>query len=900
MSRWLTQLRLALRSIFRRSVADQDLDEELKYHLERAIEQKLLQGLTPEEARHAALRTMGAITKSKEECRDMRRVNFIDDLTRDLHYALRSLRRSPGFATLAVLVMALGIGANTAVFSVVNAVLLKPLAYRDPDRIVTLTYTSANRVGAEFSKNVSIPNFQDWHDRSSSFDAMAYYGSREVAAMPGAEAEYVPAAAVSQEFFRVFAVEPILGHLFSREDAQSGSGGALLISYAYWMLHFNGTPNVLGRQVRIGPRTLSVIGVLPPEFRFPGKTDLWFTLNPPANVSRSSRNYLAVGRLKPGVPLGRAQAEMTSISQRLEEEYPKSNKGYGLAVTRMRDDLVADVRFTLYLLLAGVAVVLLIACANTATLLLGKATSRTREVGVRVALGANRGRIMRQLIAESLLLAVLAAAAGLLFAYFGSKTLVALAPASLPRLAETGIDRWVLAFTFGISLITSFLFGLVPASYAAKVDVNSALKQGRTQWLTSGGMIRMRGALVVLEIALAVALLSGAGVLIRSFLALQSVSLGFKPEHVLMMRATVPGPVNVGRQFFKDVLPKVAALPGVRAASATMAPPGHVFTPGGQESSGTYFIDHMPENPDFSASSGPSAAINVVAPDIFATLGIPLMSGRDFSDADTEDRPWVAVVNEALVRKSFAGENPIGRTIFCPFDNLRGMTIIGVVGNVHQYGPASEQMPECYLPYTQHAYNGATLSVVVRSDGEPSALANAMRGIVRARSPQVPVRFTTLGASLAENVAAPRFRTLLFGVFAALAACLAVAGVYGVMAYAVSQRSNEIGLRMALGASTGSVVGLVLRQGLALAGVGLALGLAAAAGATRLLTTMLFQVKPNDAQVYLAVAGLLGIVALLAGQARFENRSARDHQAGVSFACVSRWRGPRVHSTSDR
>jgi predicted permease len=331
-----------------------------------------------------------------------------------------------------------------------------------------------------------------------------------------------------------------------------------------------------------------------------------------------------------------------------------------------------------------------------------------------------------------------------------------------------------------------------------------------------------------------------------------------------MMRATVPGPILVARQFFKDVLPQVAALPRVRVAGATMAPPGHIFTPGGQESSGTYFLDHMPENPDFSASARPGAAINVVAPGIFAALGIPLMSGRDFNDGDTEDRPFVSVVNEALVRKSFAGENPIGRTIFCPFDSLRAMTIVGVVGNVRQYGPASEQMPECYMPYTQHAYNGATLSIVVRTDGEPTALANAMRRIAHARSPQVPVKFTTLEASLAENVAAPRFRMLLFAIFAALAACLAVAGVYGVMAYVVGQRSNEIGLRMALGASSRSVLGLILSQGLVLASWGLALGLAAAVATARLLTTMLFQVKPNDTQVYLAVAVLLGIVALLA------------------------------------
>ncbi|MGH9673891.1 MAG: ADOP family duplicated permease [Bryobacteraceae bacterium] len=859
--RALEKVRLRLRSLFSRRKLDRELEDELRFHLDQLFEEDVAAGVAPGEAQRSALRKMGGVSQLKEECRDMRRVNYIDDLLRDLWYAGRNLRRSPGFATLAVLIMALGIGANTAVFSVVTTVLLKPLSYRDPDRIVTLSdFSETREASTALSKQVSIPDFQDWHDQNSSFEAMAYYASREAAVMQGSTAEYARVTRVSPEFFRVFAIEPIVGRFFTAEEMKPGSGGALMISYAYWQSRFDGDPRALGQTVRIfGPRP--IVGVLPPGFRFPNQTDLWVpAIGGRTPEHRSAQNYLAVARLKPGVSLEQAQTEMAVIAKRLSQQYPASNKGRSVAVTRMRDEMVGDVRLTLYLLLGAVSVVLLIACANTATLLLGKATARTREVAVRAALGASRQRIVRQLITEGLLLAFVAGASGLLLAYWGSKALVAMAPADLPRLDETRIDRWVLAFTLGISMITSLLFGLVPALYASRVDLSDALKQGATRLVGGGGMVRMRGVLVVAEIALAVVLVSGAGLLIKSFVALQNVALGFRPENVLVMRATVPAPPSVGiaraRQFFNDMLSQVARLPGVLAAGATMAPPGYV------DSTGAYHIDQLPAQPDWTRA--PSVVLSIVAPGTFEALGIPLKSGRDFSDGDTLDRPFVAVVNEALVRRSFPNQNPIGRTIFCPFDSLKGMTIIGVAGDVRQRGPEREPMPECYMTYGQHAFNGATLSIVARTSGDPNALAETLRRVARERSPDVPMNFTTMEAILSENVAAPRFRTLLFAVFAGLAVCLAMAGVYGVMAYAVGQRSSEVGLRIALGASAGSVLRLVLGQGLALAGLGLAIGLAAAVTGTRLLTTMLFRVQPNDPVVYLAVAVLLGVVALVA------------------------------------
>jgi predicted permease len=839
---------------------DRELENELRYHLDQLVEENISAGIAPDEARRLALRKMGGITQFQEECRDMRGVNYIEDLVRDLRYAARNLRRNPGFAMLAVLIMALGIGANTAVFSVVNAVILKPLSYRDPDRIVTLSNAMTTRESpTELSKQVSIPDFQDWQEQSSSFEAMAYYTSRETAVILGSTAEYARVTNVSPDFFRVFAIEPFAGRSFTPEETKRGSGGAAMISYTYWQSHFGGDPRVLGQAVR-SPEPRTIVGVLPPGFRFPNNTDIWLSaVGPPGE--RGGQNFLAVGRLKAGVVVGRAQTEASAIARRLEQQFPETNRGRSVAVTRLRDEMVGNVRLTLYLLLGCVTVVLLIACTNTATLLLGKAGVRSREVALRAALGASRKRIVRQLVTESLLLALVAGSVGLLLAYWGSKILVALAPADVPRLAEAGIDRWVLGFTLGMSVITSFLFGSVPAFYASKAELIDALKQGGTRIATGGRMASSRGALVVAEIALAVTLVSAAGLLIKSFVALHNVALGFRPENVLVMRATVPAPPSVdiarARQFFRDMLARVATLPGVVAAGATMAPPGYV------DSTGAYLLDQLPAQPDWSRA--PSVVLSVVAPGTFAALGIPLKSGRDFSDGDTPDRPFVAIVNAALVRRSFGNQDPLGRTIFCPFDSLNGMKIIGVLGDVRQRGPEWEPMPECYMPYGQHAFNGAALSLVVRTAGDPNALAQTLRRLAHESNPDAPMKFTTMEAMLSEDVAVPRFRTILFAVFAGLAVCLAVAGVYGVMAYAVSQRANEVGLRIALGATTGSVVRLVLGQGLVLACIGIGLGLAASIAGTRLLRSVLFQVQPNDPLVYMAVAMLLGLATLIAG-----------------------------------
>src|SRR5579863_10765521 len=602
----------------------------------------------------------------------------------DLKFAFRSLRKNPGFAGLAVLIMALGIGANTAVFSVVNAVLLKPLTYRDFDRIVTLASLWKKSGG---HGQVSGPDFHDWHDQSSAFEAMAYYNGGEGSATVGSAAEYVHAAIVTPEFFRVFQVEPVRGRLFTPEEQKPGNAQAVLISQAYWQQHFGRNDNALGQHIRMFDKALTVVGILPAPFHFPDKTDLWI---PATSIfgetpSRSAHNYLVIGRLKAGVNLEQAQAQMTAIGARLEQQYPDSNQGKNVAVTRLRDQMVSNVRLTLYLLLGSVALVLLIACANTANLLLAKATSRTREIAIRAAVGASRGRILRQLITESVVLALAAGVAGLALALWGADLLKALAPTDIPRLAETKIDGWVLAFTFGISLAASLLFGLAPAFETSRIDLNDALKQGAVRTL-GGRSGRMRAALVVAEVALSVVLLAGAGLLIRSFHALSNVNLGFRPEKVLLMESSVPASDDLASaqratRFYKNLLAEVAVLPGVSAAGVTRVPPGHVF------SNGSYWLDRLP-GPEGMNTSAPQAVFSVVGPGTFNTLGIPIKSGRDFRDRDTYDAPFVAVINQSLARKSFPGQEPIGHLIFCGLDSMNGMKIVGVVGDIRQDGPA--------------------------------------------------------------------------------------------------------------------------------------------------------------------------------------------------------------------
>jgi putative ABC transport system permease protein len=864
---WVKEVRARLSSLSLSPTREAEIVDELSQHLEDRYRELIAGGSSPEDATRVTLADFRSDHVLAEHMAPLRQSNapppitpgapagrFLADLWRDLLYTARTASKQRGFSLLAIAIMALGIGANTAVFSVINSVLLRPLPYAGADRIVALRTSFLTR--GETQALVSNANFRDWRDHTSSFEAMASYRPGETSVTTGPAAEYGRIASVDAQFFQVFAVEPIIGRTFTAEEIGPDAPAQVLISHSYWQNRFGGDARVLERTIRVGNASCTIIGVLPAGFQFPGQTDVWLPQTT-RSTSRTSHNLFAVARLRPGVSIEQGRADLAAVAASLEQQYPDSNRGRGVTAMRLQDEQVGDVRLTLYLLWGVVGLVLLIACANTATLLLGKATARTREIAIRVALGASRRRIIRQLVAESLLLALVAGAAGLVLAYWGTKALLAATPAGVVKLAQAGINGEVLAFTLTVSVITSLLFGLVPAFHASRVDPIDALKQQSTRAF-GGRSIRTRSVLVVSEIALAVVLLTGAGLLMKSLMSLHRVELGFQPANVLVMKATGVRSRQENNAFFGEVSSRVAALPGVVAVGATSIPPGDLRNAG----TGAHFVDRMPEQRDRVLE--PTTLLTIVAPGSFPALGIPLKSGRDFNAGDTGDRPLVAVVNEALVRKSFGGADPIGRTIFCTFDRSDGMTIVGVVGDVRQRNPAIEPMPECYMPYLQHAYNSNSLNVVIRTSGDPNALAGTVRRVAAELSPEVPVAFTTMEATVSEGVKDVRFRALLFALFAGLAVCLAMAGVYGAMAYAVEQRTKEIGVRMALGADTVSVLRLILGHGFGLASAGLVLGLGGAVAATRLLETLLFQVRPIDVQVYAGVAGLVAVVTLMA------------------------------------
>ena len=831
---------------------------EMRAHLDMRVEDLVTAGTPRSEAERRARMEFGSIDGAKDDCRQARGVSFVDALGQDFRYALRVLRRSPGFALLCIGIMAVGIGANTAVFSVVNAVLLKPLPYRDPSRIVTLSNVVKTQVALNaLGKQVSVPDFQDWHDQSTVFDAMAYYGTRRVSVTVGTSAEYARLTRVTREFFRVFDIQPVAGRSFTADEEKVGAG-AVLVSSAYARQHFVEPSRALGQVLRVFDRPVIVVGVLPQAFDFPDGTDIWFPATAVASPSvnqRTANNNRAIGRLKRDVTLAAASAEMTSIARRLEQAYPQSNSDKGIALTPLLDDTVGDMGAMLYLLLGAVGLVLLIACANVATLLLAKATSRAHEMAIRAALGASRSRIVRQLLVEGLVLGIIAGVVGLVVAVWGTRALVAIAPAGVPRLAQAGVDGTVLTFTLCVCTLISALFALPPALQVSQVDTNDSLQASAGRTVVGGRGRTLRDALVVAEIALTVVLLTGGGLLVRSLLALQQVSLGFRPEHVLAMEAT-PQNVQRAKAFFTGLLTDVSVLPGVIAVGAINAPPGNV------DSTSTYWIDHLSK--ELNMATAPPAVMSVVAPGTFNALGIPLRRGRDFGEGDAADGPRTAIINESLARQAFRNGDPLGHLIFCAFDSLEPMTIVGVVGDVRQYGPAREASPECYLPYLQHGFNNATLSIVVRTSGDPGFLAETMRQKAHARSPDVSVKATTMDVLVGEHFAAPRFRAVLVALFGAVALCLALAGIYGVMAYTVAQRSREIGLRMALGATAQNVLWMMLRQGGQIVAAGLLIGLVGAAGMTRLLTTFLFEIRPNDGITYASVVALLGVMSTLA------------------------------------
>jgi predicted permease len=781
----------------------------------------------------------------------------METLLQDLTFALRNLRRQPGFAATALLMLALGVGATTAIFSVVNAIVLRPLPYPDADRIVAVQnhFTNTGLRG-----QVAAPDFHDWREQSRSFRALAYYVGGETSVSVAGSADYATAIRVTPGFFDVLGIKPQRGRLWRSEEERAGGTLTAIITDAFWRRQFNGDAAAVGSTVKFGDRFYEIVGILPPGLRFPARTDIYYPSWIAEETGRSAHNYRVIGRLADGVTLAQADGEMKGIAARLSQEYPLSNTEKSVAVDRLQEILIGNSRATLYMLLAAVSFVLLIACANVANLLLARATVRGREMVVRAAIGAGRGRLVRQMLTESIVLGVIAGVIGVLLARGGVAALVALAPRDLPRVDEIHVDLVALGFALLISLASSVVFGMAPAVHVSRVQLAQGLRQGGKGSALGARGGWTRNAFVVAEVALAVVLVVGAGLLGRSLVALAAVELGFAPEQLLVMRTAVPVPTfdeaPRATAFYRDLLPELRAVPGVISAAGVTSLPTLI------RSSGGYWLEGGP-GPEQQGIRSPQAIFNVVTPDYFRTMRIPLTSGRDFNDSDRRDAPFVAVVNEALVRAAFPDGNPIGRRIQTGLDTLEFMTIVGIVADVRTGGPARPVQPEIYMAYEQHPGPASALNIVARTEVEdPLALTETMRRKIRDRNPDVPVKAETMETTLETAAATPRFRTFLLVVFAVVALLLAVAGVYGVMAYTVSQRVPEIGVRVALGAAPRDILKMIVGQGARLAGIGLAMGLALALAASRLLEGLLFGVAAQDPLILAAVTLLVAAAAL--------------------------------------
>jgi len=780
----------------------------------------------------------------------------MDNLLQDLRYGIRTLFRQPGFAATAVLTLALGIGATTAIFSVVNAVVLRPLPFDQPDRIVVVT--NVNTKTGTRNTTVSGPDFRDWREQSRSFEALAYWAGGEMSATVNNTSDYAFAAVVTPGYFRVFGATARVGRLLSAEEEQPGGPQSVVISEAYWRRQFGADPAAVGATITFRQRQYTIVGVTP--LRYPARADIYYPEEAaPSQQSRTAHNYRAVGRLAGGVALTQAQAEMTGIASRLSQEYPVSNGEKGIAVVPLQEVVVGDTRQTLFVLLAAVAFVLLIACANVANLLLARASARGRELVVRAAVGAGRMRLVRQMLTESAVLALVAGAAGMLFARWGVTALLAVAPPDLPRLDEVTVDASALAFALLVSLAASVVFGLAPAWHVSRVDLADGLRQGG-----KGSALGIRGgwarkAFVVTEIALAVALVMGAGLLGRSLVALANVDMGFERDRLVVLRTTIPvsGRPDFPRAIaaYRTLLAELRAMPGVTSASAVTSLPTLVRSNGG------YWIEGGP-GPEVLGMKSPQALFNVIAPDYFQTLKVAVVRGRDFNDGDRLDAPRVAVINEQLVKDAFPGVDPIGRTIRSGLDGLEPMTIVGIVRDVRTRGPGRPVQAELYMPYEQHQGPATSLNIVMRADAaDPLALGATAARHIRERNPDVPVRVESMATTMEGATATPRFRTVLLVTFAVVALVLAIAGVYGVMAYTVNQRVPEIGLRVALGASPGDVMSLVLRDGALLVVLGLAAGAALSFAGAQFISGLLFGVSARDPLVFGGVSLLVALAA---------------------------------------
>jgi putative ABC transport system permease protein len=795
----------------------------------------------------------------------------MDSLLQDIRYSLRRLAKSPAFTLVVVVTLALGIGANTAIFSAVNAVLLRPLAYADPERLVTIEHLYPSLGGMKAP--VSVPGFHDYQARGRTFESMAVETGWAANLTGQGEPERLPAARVTGRFFGTLGVPALVGRGLLPGEDSAGREHVVVLSHGLWQRLFGGDPGVVGRSLALNGERYEVVGVMPPEFRdfFNRTVELWAPLVfEPAQFADGQRTHEFLNltaRVRPGVPLEQAAAETRSLAEQLKQQYPDAYPpDWSLVMTPLAQRAVGPVRPALLVLLGAVGFVLLIACANVANLLLARAAARSKEIAVRTALGASRDRLVRQLLTESLLLALAGGVLGLVLAYAGVRGVVALHPAQLPRADEIGIDAPVMGFTLVVSLVTGLLFGLAPAVHASATDLHGVLKEGGRGSAGDRGGQGLRRTLVVAEVALALTLLTGAGLLVRSFARLQGVDPGFAPDHLLTFNLSLPGARYPGDReqaaFFDQVLPAIAAVPGVRSAGATSVMPF-----GGSWATRSFDIEGYQPPPK---QPGPWGDIRIVSPRFFETLHIPLRRGRLLTEDDRSGGRLVAVIDDEFVRRYWPGQDPIGKRLtFGPpagaadTSAREWIEVVGVAGHTKHEGLDAEDRLQLYLPYRQRPL--PFLTVAVRTAGEPGPYVNRMRSAVRSVDPDQPIAAVrTMDELIAQSVGQRRLSMLLLSVFSGIALVLASVGIYGLMSYSVAQRSRELGVRIALGAARADVLRLVLRQGMSLALTGIALGVGAAVALTRLIESQLYGVRATDPGTFAGVAGLLGVTALAA------------------------------------
>jgi putative ABC transport system permease protein len=795
----------------------------------------------------------------------------MDSLLQDIRYGVRVLLKNRSFTAVAVFALALGIGANSAIFSVVNSVVLRPLPYKDSERLVTI-YSSLLQPGLE-KIVVSAPELADFREQNNSFDEVAAYDFQGVNVTGGDEPERIRAALLSPNLLPLLGIDSLIGRGFSPVEDQPGHSQVAVLSYSLWQRRFAGDRNVIGRSIAVDGKSLEVIGVMRGDFHFPdADTELFLPLTiSPELLTEDNRgsHYLSViARLRPGASIERAQADVNAIAQRMSVEHASTYRsGYGAQVIAMRDDIVGDVRQTLFILLGAVGFVLLIACANVANLLLARGAARQKEVAVRTALGATRLRLVRQFLTESAILAIIGGGLGLLLALWGVEFLVALSPASIPRINEISLDARVVAVTIGVSLLTGLLFGLAPAMQFSKPDLNETLKDVGRSSTDGRHRQRLRGLLVISELALSIVLLAGAGLMIKSFIKVQGANPGFDTENLLTMRLSLPrskySDFNQQTRFFQELIERIQAQPGVQSTAAINALPLS-----GSTGDRSFKIEGRTPAP---GEAGPDEELRFISFGYFSAMGISLFRGRDFTERDNSGAPRVVIVNQALADRYWSGDDALGKRI--AYSGLgegkpNWCEIVGVVSNVKHTGPDIPAKPEVYLPYLQPLFSTATSTIgpmylVIRSATPPANLTPAIRGAIASIDANQPVsNVKTMSERLNGALAQRRFNMLLLDIFAGVALLLASIGIYGVMSFAVTQRTRELGIRMALGASASNLLRLILGQGMALALIGVIGGLAASFVLTSLINSLLYEVSATDPLTFFAVSVILIAVAM--------------------------------------